>query len=217
MQKTIRVMQDELLKPIERKALKFIRNRIAHGGSPPSVRDVQNELGYQSPRSAAQVIDRLIAAGFVRRRAADRALQVVRMPTEAREMALTVQVPLVGTVSCGLPILAAENIEAMVAVSVRLARPPHRYFLLRAEGDSMNEAGIDDGHLVLVRQQHTADEGEKVVALVDDEATIKEFRRTADAIVLMPRSSNKKHKPIILTHDFSIQGVVVTSIPDLGI
>lgn len=210
-------MHDDQLKPVERKALHFIRNRIAHGGMAPSVREVQAELGYQSPRSAAQVIDRLIGGGFLRRRPADRALQLVRMPRELEESSSTVQVPLVGRVPCGAPLLATENIEALVAVSVRLARPPHRYFLLRADGDSMNEVGIDDGNLVLIRQQQTADEGDRVVALIDDEATIKELRLAPDAVVLMPRSTNKKHKPIILTHDFSIQGVVVASLPDIPI
>ena len=210
-------MHDDQLKAVERKALRFIRNRIAHGGMAPSVREVQAELGYQSPRSAAQVIDRLIAGGFLRRRPADRALQLVRMPKELEESSSTVQVPLVGRVPCGAPLLATENIEALVAVSVRLARPPHRYFLLRADGDSMNEVGIDDGSLVLIRQQQTADEGDRVVALIDDEATIKELRLAPDAVVLVPRSTNKKHKPIILTHDFSIQGVVVASLPDIPI
>jgi repressor LexA len=68
--------------------------------------------------------------------------------------------------------------------------------------------------LVLVRQQATADNGQKVVALIDDEATVKIIRFTADAVILEPRSNNKKHKPIILSRDFQIQGVVVAAIPD---
>ena len=80
----------------------------------------------------------------------------------------------------------------------------------------MDEAGINEGNLVLVRQQSTADEGDNVVALIDDEATIKEFHRTGNMIVLKPKSSNKEHTPIILTNDFQIQGVVVATIPNLG-
>ena len=76
----------------------------------------------------------------------------------------------------------------------------------------MNNEGINDGDLVLIRQQQTANNGDLVVALIDDEATIKEFHQTGDAIILKPKSSNKKYVPIILTQDFIIQGVVVATI-----
>jgi repressor LexA len=79
----------------------------------------------------------------------------------------------------------------------------------------MDRAGIKDRDVVLVRQQSTANEGERVVALIDDEATIKEYRRSDRVVVLMPRSTNRKHKPIILTDDFQVQGVVVAVIPNL--
>jgi len=77
----------------------------------------------------------------------------------------------------------------------------------------MNKSGIGDGDLVLVRQQMTAEEGEKVVALINDEATIKHFHREDDLIVLKPSSTDKKHKPIVLSDEFMIQGVVVTTLP----
>ena len=77
----------------------------------------------------------------------------------------------------------------------------------------MNEAGIQDGDLVLVRQQVTADNGQKVVALIDDSVTIKEFQNRGDYVILMPRSSDIVHQPIILTNDFQIQGIVEASIP----
>ena len=124
----------------------------------------------------------------------------------------TREVPLVGSIPCGSPVVSEENIEAMIPVSEKLARPPHTYFLLRARGDSMNAAGINDGDLVLVQQQSTAKNGDKVVALVDNESTIKEFHRQKDVVLLKPKSTNRSHKPIIVTSDFLIQGVVVTSI-----
>jgi repressor LexA len=76
----------------------------------------------------------------------------------------------------------------------------------------MNIAGIDDGDLVLVREQPNASEGDMVVALLDDEATVKQFHRSHNIVVLRPRSRNKNHKPIILTSDFQIQGIVVGTI-----
>lgn len=202
------------LRPVERKALTVIRNRIAHGGSAPTVRELATALGFSSPRSSADVIDRLIELGYLKRRA-DKSLQLLRMPDDARDRESTVEVPIVGSAPCGLPLLASENIEAMIPVSVALARPTQKYFLLRAMGDSMTEVGIEDGALVLVRQQATAEPGDVVVALVDDEATIKELRRSSDAVVLMPRSKNTKHKPIVLRRDFRVQGVVVATLPDM--
>jgi repressor LexA len=78
----------------------------------------------------------------------------------------------------------------------------------------MNRAGIESGDLVLVRQQPTAEEGDRVVALIDDKATIKEFHRKGEVITLQPQSKNKAHQPIYLTSDFQVQGVVVATIPD---
>ena len=118
-----------------------------------------------------------------------------------------------GAIACGLPILAEENIEAMIAVSTKLAKPSNKYFLLQAKGDSMNEKGINDGDLVLVKQQNSADNGDIVVALIDDEATIKELRINDDNVLLLPRSSNKTHTPIILSRNFIVQGIVVSTIP----
>lgn len=205
---------DSRLRATERKALTFIRNRIVHAGAPPSVRDLAVELEFSSPRSAADVIDRLIEQGYVKRRE-DRTLQLLRMPDDGRDRDSTVEVPLVGAAPCGSPLLAQENVESMIPVSTTLARPGQRYFLLRAVGDSMTEVGIEDGNLVLVRQQETAEVGDIVVALVDDEATIKELRRSPDAVALTPRSRNKAHKAIVLRRDFQVQGVVVATIPDL--
>jgi repressor LexA len=76
----------------------------------------------------------------------------------------------------------------------------------------MNESGIDDGDLVLVKHQQTANTGDNVVALIDNEATIKEFKKSGDTIVLKPHSTSNKHQPIILTTDFRIQGIVVSVI-----
>lgn len=124
----------------------------------------------------------------------------------------TVSVPVVGSAACGMPMLAEENIEEMIPVSKKIAAPPYKYYMLRAKGDSMNEANINDGDLVLVRQQAVARHGDIVVALIDDEATIKEYTTTGSAVVLRPHSTNPVHKPIILTRDFMVQGVVVTTI-----
>lgn len=205
---------DQPLKPRDRKAFTFIRNRLVHGLKAPTVRELAEHLGFSSPRSASVVIDRLIELGYLARRESDRTLQVLRAPIDHTEVEATVEVPLVGSAPCGAPLMAIENVEAQYPVSLKLARPPHNYFLLRARGNSMNQVDIADGSLVLIRQQATADDGDIVIALVDDEATIKQLRRSQSAAALVPRSDDPTHKPIVLTHDFQVQGVVVATVPD---
>ncbi|PIQ29110.1 repressor LexA [bacterium (Candidatus Blackallbacteria) CG17_big_fil_post_rev_8_21_14_2_50_48_46] len=196
----------------ELEAFREIRNSLIKRGRPPSVRELMIDLGYRSPRSAAVLIDRLIEKGLLRRKA-DGGLQLLAEPELNQDHAQTVNVPLVGTVACGSPILADENIEAVIPVSTKMAKPPHQYFLLKVNGDSMNECQIYDHDLVLIRQQTTADNGDLVVALIDTEATVKEFHRSRNTIILKPRSSNRGHQPIVLTEDFQIQGIVVATLP----
>jgi len=126
----------------------------------------------------------------------------------------TVKVPLFENVaSCGLPDLTEANIEDYIEIDTRIAKPGSSYFLVRASGDSMNQAGINDGDFVLVRVQNHADIGQKVVACIDDGVTIKELQYRGPFVVLMPRSDNPEHKPIVLSGNPLIQGVVIATIP----
>jgi repressor LexA len=192
----------------EIRAIKVMRDYLMKDGRMPSVRELMTEMEYKSPRSASIIIDNLLGHGVLKKKL-DGTLQMVQyeISSDTENRAQTVQVPLLGTVACGTPIFAEENVEAMFSVSTRLAKGPSKYFLLKAEGDSMDEKGINSGDMILVRQQDTATHGDIVVALIDDEATVKELR------VLMPRSSNKSHSPIILAKDFMIQGIVISTIP----
>lgn len=196
----------------ELEAFRAIRNSLIKRGRPPSVRELMTDLGYRSPRSAAILIDKLIQKGFLRRKS-DGILQLLAEPELNQDHAQTVNVPLVGSVACGSPILADENIEALIPVSTKIARPPHQYFLLKVKGDSMDECQIYEDDLVLIRQQATAENGDLVVALIDTEATVKEFHRSRNTIILKPRSTNRSHQPIVLTADFQIQGIVVATLP----
>lgn len=205
-------MKERLTKN-ELRALRYIRNALVHNVKNPSVRGLMHEMGYASPNSANFLIQKLIGKGLLRRKE-DGQLQLVSDVTSSFANIETINIPLVGSVACGVPMLAVENIKAYVPVSIKMARPPYKYFLLRAKGDSMNEKGINDGDLILVRQQEVAENGDIVVALIDDEATVKQIYISPDAIILKPRSKNKKHQPIILDRDIVIQGVVVSSIPD---
>jgi repressor LexA len=205
---------DRDLNETELKALRAVRNTLIHNGYSPSVREIARTLGFNSPRSAMLVLNSLIEKGWLKRRR-DNSLQILKDLREQKNHAQTVDVPLVGNVACGNPLLAEQNIEAMIPVSKGIARPGGKYFLLRAIGDSMDLAGIEDGDLVLVRQQPTAENGEKVVALINEKATVKEFHREKDVILLKPRSKSKSHRPFVLSENFLIQGVVVATVPGI--
>jgi repressor LexA len=180
----------------------------------PSTREMLQLAGLRSPRSISQFFDALEKAGYLQRLPGARNIRILRDPRSAAptDRTETVRIPVVGDIAAGSPILAQENIEDFINVSRALARGSDCHFALRVHGDSMDQAGIRDGDLVLVRQQVTANPGEKVVALIDDSATVKVFRPGVDTIILEPRSSNAVHRPIVLQRDFRIQGVVVAII-----
>lgn len=209
------VRMDKILSSKQLEAVRHIRNFLVHHGRSPSVRELMTLMEYNSPSSAAAILDVLIKQKIIKRRP-DNSIQLLNDPERNISNPRTVNIPLLGTVACGSPILAEQNIETMIPVSESFIKPGHRYFLLRAKGDSMNAVNINDGDLVLVKQQQVAENGEIVVALIDDSATIKEFHYSKDAIILKPRSKNKKYQPIILTENFQIQGVVIATIKNFN-
>src|SRR5581483_733337 len=192
------------------KGYAFIRNAIIQSGITPSLREIGKAIGYRSPRSVLLMLQRLGKQGFLSYTNGTIRLPLRKTP---RMSEVTVDVPLVGSVACGLPSLADQEPEAVIPISTKIAKPGFTYFLLRARGNSMNKSGIKDKDLVLIRQQPVAREGDRVVALINDDATIKHFHRERDVVVLRPNSSEKFHKPIILSDEFIIQGVVVESLP----
>lgn len=203
-------MNDKLT-PKQLKALFFVRDGIVYRGQAPSLREISTYLGFSSPRSASLVVESLTELGYLRRSKETGNLQLIKDITGKEYTERTIEIPLVGNVACGAPLLAEENIEAMIPVSQKIARPGATYFILRASGDSMNKV-IEDGDLVIVRQQPVAENGEMVVALIDDKATLKEFYKTNDHVILRPNSTKKEFTDIILDRDFFIQGVVVSVI-----
>jgi len=211
---TERIMSEDILSIKAKEALRHIRSWVMRYGRVPSTRELMNEMEYKSPRSAMLLMEELEENGFLKKKPEGGYTLIKDIENDG--MTRTVSIPLVGTVTCGVPMLAEQNIEAMIPVSTALVHPGSKYFLLKAKGDSMDIAGIHDGDLLLVRQQPVAENGQYVVALIDDEATVKEFRRTNDVITLLPRSTNTRHQPIIVTHDIQIQGIVMTVIPKIN-
>lgn len=188
----------------------FIRNQIMHTGETPSLREIGRFVGYSSPRSVQLMLERL-----KKRRLISYSRGVIRLAARGAKVLAeqTVSVPLVGGVACGTPTLAEQDPEALIDVSTKIAKQGHSYFLLRARGSSMNKSGIKNNDLLLVRQQPTAEQGEKVVALINGDATIKHYYHKGDVVVLEPSSTVRSHKPIVLTEDFMIQGVVAAVLP----
>src|SRR5688572_18054879 len=136
-------MSEQDLSSKAREAIRHIRNSIMHLGKFPTVRELMEAMSYKSPRSAMLLIHELERNGFLEKKS-DGSYRFLK-DFENSEVVRTVNVPLVGTITCGTPILAHENIEAMIPVATSLAKPGSKYFLLRAKGNSMNEAGINDG------------------------------------------------------------------------
>lgn len=128
-----------------------------------------------------------------------------------------VAVPFFATLaSCGSPNFADAVADDTYDVDARLIKPGYDYLLVRADGDSMDQAGIKSGDLLLVRVQDHADAGQKVIACVDGGVTVKEFQNVGEYAILVPRSSNPEHKPIILAGDAQIQGVIAAVIPNFS-
>jgi repressor LexA len=193
----------------EVEAVKLIRNFILHQGRTPSVRELMKGLNYKSPRSAS-VLFNMLEEKDVLKKKSDGSYQIVdfEILEEFGTRAQTVKIPLLGNVACGIPIFADENIEAEVSISIEMIKKGYKYFLLRAEGDSMDNAGINNGDLLLIRQQQDAKNGDRILALIDDEATVKEYNKSNGMVILKPKSNNQIHQPIILTDNFRIQGVI---------
>lgn len=207
----------EWLNENDKRVYALIRNRLVHGRDTPTLKEINEILEKSSPRSAVLSLERLAKAGLILR-AAGNHIRLTREAVDHNSSISTIEIPLVGEVAAGNPILAEENIQAMIPVSIAFAKPGFKYFLLRIVGDSMNltkvrGAIIEDKSIVLVRQQSYADEGEVVVALINDKATVKIFNPVPGAVVLRPRSSNSDNKPIVLTENCIIQGVVVAVLP----
>lgn len=195
------------LTPRQRRILECIQQAVATRGYPPSMREIGEAVGLASPASVTHQLKTLEAKGFIRRDPnTPRAIEV-RLPEAevdihglaAGDLRPTPAfVPVVGRIAAGGPILAEQVIEDVFPLPKDLVGDGE-LFLLKVVGDSMVDAAICDGDWVVVRQQQTADNGDIVAALLDDEATVKTFKRGKDGhIWLMPH--NRDYEPIMGDH-----------------
>ena len=189
----------------QRQIFDFLTSYVDQHGYPPTVREIGEAVGLASPSTVHAHLANLERAGLIKRDPTKpRALELVeRQRAQAAEADDVHRLPLVGEIAAGGPLLAEQNIEDHLAVPESLARGDGEEFLLRVKGDSMIQAGILDGDIVVVRRQDDARNGEIVVALAGqdetaDEATVKRFYREAGRVRLQPE--NDALEPIFADH-----------------
>ena len=184
--------RDRELTDRQRQVLEFIKSDTARTGYPPTVRDIGAAVGLSSSSTVHAHLEALEAKGLIRRDPSKpRALEVLDRDHAVAPLPLrqnVVDLPVVGAVAAGVPMLAAENIETTISLPTEVVRDDST-FVLRVKGESMIEAGILDGDYVVVRSQPTATNGDIVVAQLEDEATVKRFFKEADRIRLQPENS----------------------------
>jgi repressor LexA len=188
----------------------FISRIIRSRGAPPTIREIMDEFEISSTNGVRTTLAALERKGHIRRLPRlSRGIELVES-AETEMLALeTIEVPILGRVAAGAPILAAENLEGVVHVDKSMATGGD-LFALRVQGESMKNAGILDGDLVVARQQEQANRGEIVVAVIEDEATVKRFYQDPDGVRLEPE--NESFHTIHVTADsgeFRIAGKVV--------
>lgn len=198
------------LSPQQRRILDIIKDLTLELGKPPTLEEIRKKSGLNYISSVQRHVEALKEKEYLN-----------HTPNQSRSLSLSlsdnqkVNIPLVGNIAAGTPILAIENIEAYIPYEPsRYKFKAEDYFFLRAVGDSMNQSSIngkniDDGDFILVRKQNAAEPGEIVVALVGEDATVKKLTQGSDCYMLKPLSSNPKNKPIYVFDDLMIQGIVI--------
>jgi repressor LexA len=190
--------------------LGWIKDSMDLTGLAPTVRELQLKLGCSAPMGVVSHLNALEQKGYIRK-IEGKARGIVLVADESgKSPDDMVRVPLVGNVACGMPIWAEEMIEDWIPISTKLVGRTQDVFMLRAKGDSMNLAGIDDGDYIVFRKQSSALPGDKVVVLIGTEATVKRVRFTKTQMIFEPVSSNPDHKPLVpQIGTFMIQGKVI--------
>jgi len=178
----------------QKKVLHFLKSYLQVKGFPPTLREIASHFGLRGPKAPQKTLQILEKKGYIRRvPGGSRAIEMLIPPLVHKSQILSL--PIVGRVRAGEPILAIENIEGYINLDQSLISSDD-VFLLRVQGDSMIDAHIQDGDFALVKPQPNAENGEIVVALVDDEATIKRIFKKRDLIRLEP--ANPHMEPIVV-------------------
>lgn len=203
-----------MLTDVQQKIQAYIEHSLDSRGVPPSMREICDNTGLSSTSSVSHQLNQLERAGYIRRHAnTARTLEVIKRLTPELDAPPILpisdsvrMVPLVGRIAAGVPITADQQVDDIVALPDQLVGSGD-LFMLKVVGDSMVDAAICDGDFVVVRQQKTADNGDIVAAMLDDEATVKVFKQRDGHTWLLPQ--NSAYEPILGDHA-TILGKVVT-------
>lgn len=190
--------------------LNFIKKQVNENGYPPSVREICKAVGLKSTSSVHMYLNRLAEKGELEKtNLKTRALKLTNISSEKPEDIDSVSIPLVGNVAAGAPILAEQNIEDYFRISTSLLKKTNQSeatYMLKVKGDSMINVGIYNGDYVIISKCQTAENGQIVVAMIDNEATVKTFYKEKDYVRLQPE--NDTMDPIIVK-DVQILGKVI--------
>ncbi|MBR4532913.1 transcriptional repressor LexA [bacterium] len=197
------------------KVLKIINDFIAENGYSPTAKEIA-EILHITQTSVFEQLERLEKKRYItRQKGAARTIGILNSVVEEKpvksESVKLVKVPVIGTIAAGVPIFADENMEGEILVDESNIGKG-RFFALRVRGDSMINAGINNGDLVIIKRQPLAENGDIIAALIDSEATLKRLSMTNDEVFLLPE--NEKYSPINVTcrEDFRILGKMVTTV-----
>ncbi|MDB5104510.1 MAG: transcriptional repressor, LexA family [Fibrobacteres bacterium] len=206
------------LTPRQREVFEFIKERIDQTNRPPTLREIGLRFEISSTNGVRSILAALVKKNFIAR--SPKLSRGIDLPQTTREPKLpgefsstesqAMEIPIVGRVAAGAPILAVENLEGTVVVDRDFLMRQQNVFALRVHGDSMKDAGIHHGDLVFARQQNTAERGQIVVALIGEETTVKYYYPEAGRVRLEP--ANEAFGPIIVdnsTPDFSVLGRII--------
>ncbi|AST59069.1 repressor LexA [Thermoanaerobacterium thermosaccharolyticum] len=190
----------------QQEIIEFIKSEINRKGYPPSVREIGKAVGLKSTSTVHGHLSRLEKKGYIRRDPTKpRAIEVLN--NDKRDLSDVIKLPVIGKVTAGSPILAVENIDEYYSIPRDLVVGYEgESFILKVRGESMINAGILDGDYIIVRKQSYADNGDIIVALIEDEATVKRFYKESDHIRLQPE--NPSMDPIIVDNVMVLGKVV---------
>ena len=194
----------------QQQVLDYIRSTVEVRGYPPSVREIGDAVGLSSPSSVHAQLNSLVTAGMIKKDPSKpRAIVVVdETPAPAIQDRRMRDVPVLGRIAAGTPILAAEHVEEVMPLPTELVGDGP-VFLLEVKGDSMIDAGIHEGDLVAIHKQPDARDGEIVACLIDgEEATVKRLRRSDDKLYL--HSENPAYEPMVFSEGVELIGKVVS-------
>jgi len=195
----------------QKEILDFIQESIELNGYPPTYREIGKQFEISSTFGVKRHIDALIKKGYLESESnSNRAMSIVNMEkSSSSQMPNTMEIPIIGRVAAGYPILAEQNIEGTLTIDQSLTRQGKETFGLKVKGDSMIKAGILEGDIVIVNSQKSANNGEIIIALLGDEATCKRFENKNNKFNLIPENDNYPVIPLNNREDFTIIGKVV--------